>query len=120
MELIGRAGGLSPGTIQDPLFEDYTLPTAMRVVIRNEGDKYRSYQKEMSAFYRLTLGIPISLNRESEEGLTAIPGIGPRFARAIVIERSKRGGFKDMDEILSIDGISHGLYRKIRPLITLY
>lgn len=120
MELIGRAGGLSPDTIQTAPFKDYVLPTAVRVVIRMEGDKCKFYQREMSAFYKLTLGIPISLNRESEEGLTAIPGIGLGLAKAIVVERSKRGGFRGLDEILSINGISHRLYGKIRPFITLY
>jgi competence ComEA-like helix-hairpin-helix protein len=73
----------------------------------------------MSAFYKITLGIPISLNNESLEGLTAIPGIGPRIASAIVRERAKREGFQQMDEMLSIPGIGPTLYRKAARYLTL-
>lgn len=73
----------------------------------------------MSAFYKITLGIPISLNNESVNGLTAIPGIGPRIASSIVRERAKREGFQQMDEILSIPGIGPKLYRKAARYLTL-
>ena len=74
----------------------------------------------MSAFYKFTLGIPLSLNEESEEGLTAIPGIGPGLAGVIVNERNKRGGFKDLDEIKTIYGIGEKVYKKIAPYIRLH
>ena len=63
--------------------------------------------------------MPIHLNRESETGLTAIPGIGLGLAKAIVDERSKRGGFRNLDELLSINGIGEKLYRKITPYLTI-
>ncbi len=75
--------------------------------------------KEMSAFYKTTLGIPICLNSESEMGLTALPGIGLGLAKAIVEERTKRGGFKSLGELLSINGIGEKLYGKITPYLTL-
>jgi len=59
------------------------------------------------------------LNKESEEGLTSIPGIGPELAKSIVRARSERGGFKSLDEIVSIRGISNKLFKRIRPLLTL-
>jgi competence ComEA-like helix-hairpin-helix protein len=74
--------------------------------------------REMSAFYKTTLGIPIYLNSESEMGLTAIPGIGLGLAKAIVEERTKRGGFKSLDELLSVNGIGEKLYRKVTPYLT--
>jgi competence protein ComEA len=119
MELLGRAGGLrsaplAPRASKDPLF-----PNGVKVMVNEDGQEWRSYQSQMSAFYKLTLGIPISLNGESEEGLTALPGIGLGLAKSIVQERSKRGGFRSLDEILSINGISHTLFKKIKPFLTL-
>jgi competence protein ComEA len=73
----------------------------------------------MSAFYKITLGIPISLNKESETGLTAIPGIGPGLAKAIVRERSERGGFQHLRDVLSVKGIGPKLYEKIKPYVIL-
>jgi DNA uptake protein ComE-like DNA-binding protein len=73
----------------------------------------------MSAFYKVTLGIPISLNTESLYGLTAIPGIGPSIARAIVRERDKRMGFQQKNEMLSIPGIGPILYKKVARYLRL-
>jgi competence protein ComEA len=58
------------------------------------------------------------LNSESKIGLTAIPGIGLGLAKAIVEERTKRGGFKSLDELLSVHGIGEKLYRKMTPYLT--
>jgi len=74
---------------------------------------------DMSAFFKMTLRIPLSLNRESAEGLTAIPGIGPRTAGAIVRERAERGGFQELDELLSVPGIGPALLEKMRPYLDL-
>lgn len=117
--LIESAGGPIPSIALPEAYKDITMTSGLRVVIEREGDRCEFFQKEMSAFYKRTLGMPISLNQESEEGLTAIPGIGPVLARAIVRERSKRGGFKSLDDLTSIHGIGDHLYEKIRPFIKL-
>ena len=119
MDLIGRAGGLDFDIVLPEAFRNSTFSSGMQVTVHQEGNDTRFYLSEMSAFHKNTLGIPISLNRESEAGLTAIPGIGQGLAKAIVQERSGRGGFKALDEILSINGIGPKLYEKIRPYLTL-
>jgi competence protein ComEA len=74
---------------------------------------------DIPAFYKFTLGIPISLNRESEEGLTAVPGIGPKLAGAIVRYRDTRGGYKALSEIKDVPGIGDKTYKKILPYLEL-
>ena len=76
-------------------------------------------RKELPAYQKLTLGILISVNQETEEGLMALPGIGPKTARILIHERQKRGGFKDLNELRSLPGIGKGLFQKIQPVITL-
>jgi len=121
-ELLNRAGRLIPGT-QKPLPGNGILCHCGSSIclrnVRNDGQKAYIFGDEMSAFYKITLGIPISLNNESLNGLTAIPGIGPRIASAIVRERAKREGFQQMDEMLSIPGIGPALYRKATRYLTL-
>lgn len=118
-ELINRAGGLRSGGVLPAKFNGPTLSSGIKVAMHSEGVETRLYRSEMSAFYKTTLGIPIHLNRESKMGLTAIPGIGLGLARAIVEERSKRGGFRSLDELLSINGIGENLYSKITPYLTI-
>ena len=89
------------------------------VEMSHHGKKVQIFEDEMSAFYKITLGIPISINNEPLEGLTAVPGIGPTIAGTIVRERTKRGGFERLDELLSIQGIGPALYRKLTPHLVL-
>jgi len=120
LELIERAGGLKSYYTSPPeRFKDYTFSSGLRIVVKNDSHRCEFSQNEMSAFYKMTLGIPISLNKESEAGLTAIPWIGTELARTIVEERSQRGGFKRINEIMDIRGIGHRLYTKIKPYVTL-
>ncbi len=76
-------------------------------------------QGEISAFYKITLKLPLSLNRETLEGLTAIPGIGPGIAKTIIRERAERKGFKSVEELMSIRGIGPSLYKRIEPHLVL-
>jgi competence protein ComEA len=116
-ELIRKAGGLRH--IPSDAVPDRTFIEGTKVTLNYDGKRYEIYESEMSPFHKITLGIPISLNRESEEGLTAIPGIGRSLARAIVVERANRGGFKGLDELRSVPGIGQKLYAKIKPYLTL-
>ena len=118
-ELLSRAGGKIQDT-QKLLPSNIILcHCGSNIYLLNSGQKVHFFEGEMSAFYKVTLGIPISLNRESVEGLTAVPGIGPRIGGAIVRERAKRGGFKRLDEMLSIPGIGLKFYNKVRRYLSL-
>ena len=84
------------------------------------GKKVHDFCKaEMTAFHKITLGMPVSINTESLESLTAVPGIGPKLAELIIRERERSGGFRSLDEILSIRGIGSVLYGKISPYLVL-
>ncbi len=75
--------------------------------------------RDMSAYKKITLGIPISINREREYGLCAIPGIGPHIAREIVKLRKRKGRFNSLNEILQVRGIGKRIYNRILPYISL-
>jgi competence protein ComEA len=116
--LVEAAGGLM-GNAGLASAENGPLTSGDKVVLLTEGENVVASKGEMSAFYKMTLGLPISINTASEEDLTALPGIGPRSAQAIVEERDKRGGFKNLEEIKKVRGIGRKLYRKIRPYLIL-
>ncbi len=118
-ELIIQAGGLKGGFHTPDSFKDVIFSCTTELVIQLIGDKWSFSKKDLSAFYKVTLGIPISINNESEEGLTAIPGIGPGLAKKIVNERSIRGKFNNLSEITEINGIGLGTYTKIAPYVIL-
>jgi competence protein ComEA len=105
---------------QDILNLTQPLPDTHALIEVIINDEERSvFRREIPAHQKLTLGIPISINRVTEEGLTAIPGIGPQTAKLLIQEREKRGGFKKLNELKSIKGIGPGTWHKIKPFLTL-
>ncbi len=54
---------------------------------------------------KLTLGAPLDLNQASADDLAELPGVGPQLAKAIVDERTRRGGFKSWDEVDAVPGV---------------
>lgn len=73
---------------------------------------------EMSPYQRITLGIPLSISRASQDELTAVPGIGPRTAEMIVRERERRGGAISVSEIASLPGVGARLAKRIEGYLT--
>jgi len=118
-ELVERAKGLIPTDKTVPFPVGSLFNSGSYVEIRNNQKEISLQIDEMSAFYRTTLGIPISINSEDADGLVSLPGIGYRTAEAIVVERTRRDGFKRLRDIQSVRGIGPGLYRKIRPYLVL-
>jgi competence ComEA-like helix-hairpin-helix protein len=74
---------------------------------------------EMPPFYKATLGIPIPINEANPDALTAVPGIGLKLAHRIVWERDRRGGFRRVEELMTVSGIGPSLYRRIKPHLAL-
>ena len=117
--LIKRAGGLR-AEIHDPMHENSArFPSGSKIDLRSDTGMLHIDRGEMQAAYKVTLGIPISLNGETAEGLTVVPGFGPGIAGTIVRERDKKGGFRRLDELLSIPGIGPNLLRKVSRYLAL-
>ena len=59
----------------------------------------------------------LNLNTATLEQLDALPGIGPVLAGRIIEFREKRGGFRRVEELLSIPGISERKWQELRKLV---
>lgn len=68
---------------------------------------------DMSSVTRLALGLPIDLNRATEEELSLVPGIGETLADQIVQLRQLRGKFGGLEELTAVPGIKE---KKLRTL----
>ena len=61
--------------------------------------------------------LALNLNTASTRELEALPGIGPALAKKIVEFREKKGGFKRIEELLAVPGISEKRWRVLKELV---
>ena len=59
----------------------------------------------------------INLNTATQQELRSLPGIGPVLASRIIEFRQKRHGFKRVEELLAIPGISEKKWKAIRDQV---
>ena len=64
-------------------------------------------------------GARVNLNTASVEELTALPGIGPSYAKRIVDYREKNGPFKKVEDLLNVQGIGEKTFEKLRDRVTI-
>ena len=69
----------------------------------------------MKALFALLL--VLNLNTATIQQLQALPGVGPALAKRIMEFRQKKGGFKRVEELLAVRGISEKKWKEIRPLV---
>ena len=59
----------------------------------------------------------INLNTATVQELQTLPGIGPTLAQRIINFREKNHGFKRVEELLAIPGISEKKWEAIRDKV---
>jgi len=72
---------------------------------RSEAGKPVLLRRWMPAEQRMVLGIPLHPKRMSGEDWQALPGIGPRLAERIEMDRQKNGDFSDFTALDRVPGI---------------
>ncbi len=100
---------------RDPETGAVSLRSGATLDVKIEAGKAILSLGEMSPFYKATLGIPILINTANADAFTAVPGIGLKLAHRIVWERDRRGGFRKIEELMTVSGIGPSLYGRIRP-----
>ena len=62
--------------------------------------------------------LALNLNTATVQQLDLLPGIGPALAQRIVSFREKKGGFRRVEELLAVPGISERRWQVIRKLVS--
>ena len=65
----------------------------------------------------MALLLVLNLNSATLMELETLPGIGPVLARRILDFRQKKGGFRRVEELLVIPGISERKWKAIRDKV---
>lgn len=59
----------------------------------------------------------VELNEAGKAELDCLPGIGPARADSILAFRGRRGGFRSVDELREVPGVSAGLFERLRTRV---
>lgn len=117
-EAVSVAGGPAAGAEPDRLNLAARLADGQRVYVPRAGE---AIPPEVGAVGGGEAGSaasgPVNLNTATSTQLEALPGIGPSLAAAIISERDRRGGFKSVNDLLSVRGIGEGRFADVKPLV---
>ncbi len=67
--------------------------------------------------HAILLLLLLNLNTATPKELETLPGVGPVLARRIVEFREKKGGFKRVEELLVIPGVSEKKWKLIKEQV---
>ena len=60
----------------------------------------------------------ININTATAQQLTALPGVGEKLAARIVEYRQKQGGFKNVSELMNVQGLGEKNLARIQAYLT--
>jgi competence protein ComEA len=116
-ELMARAGSLVRLQPSSKADRYCCLTQGTSVQVSSENGYIRVSAGFIPAAYKVTLGIPLSVNTATQKELETIPGLGPYLAKKILDHRSLHGPFNTIEEVKNVTGMGKFRYSKIKPYI---
>jgi competence protein ComEA len=62
-------------------------------------------------------GQSFELNLATQRDLQLLPGVGPKLAERILIERQRRGGFERVSDLLEVKGIGPATLERLSRFV---
>lgn len=121
VDAIEAAGGALATADLDRLNLAAKLTDGQRVLVQNVGDPPEAPGAPGDpsvAPGTAEAGGLLNLNTATAEQLEELPGIGPALAEAIIAERERRGGFRNVLELRDVRGIGEKRFADLVELVT--
>lgn len=121
-DVLLLAGGFTANADTEAVNMAAGIEDGMQIVIPAEMD--RAPETTGNSSYRTTETSAgktesqlININTADKETLMSLPGIGAGKAEAVIAYREAGGVFKDIKDIMLVDGIKEGVYANIKDKI---
>lgn len=121
-DVLLLAGGFTADADTEAVNMAAGIEDGMQIVIPTETD--RTQEMTEDSFYRTgetaagkTESQLVNINTADKETLMSLPGIGAGKAEAVIAYREAGGVFKDIKDIMLVDGIKEGVYARIKDKI---
>ena len=89
----------------------------MKITINSVSGKNDIVVTKIANAERLALGMPIDINKATEDDLLLVKGIGEATAKKIIDLRNKLGRFGDINQLMEIKGIKEKKLAGIRKYL---
>lgn len=115
---LAVAGGKLPRADLDRLNLAARLVDGQKILVTRRGDPVPPPEPAPGGESSSpAAGEPIDLNTADQAALDSLPGIGPATARAIIEERTRRGGFRSPRDLLRVPGIGEGRFARLKDRV---
>lgn len=119
-DLIEAAGGLTENADLTNINRAKKLQNHDLIYIANKNEAIKGSQSSESSSSSKDAGNSdkkININTANLEELKTINGVGDAKAKSIIEYREKNGGFKSIDDIKNVTGITEKMFEKIKEQI---
>ena len=112
-EAIEAADGMTKAAAEDSVNQAEILVDGQQLYVPSKEEVQKENDKNSE-----TDDGRVNINKASKDELMTLAGIGEAKADAIIRYREENGAFKSIEEIMEIEGIKEGIFRKIEDQIT--
>ena len=116
-DAVRSAGGSEPGAVLARLNLARVLTDGEQLLVPGPGDAVPPPAPSGTSAAVSGASAPVDLNAATQEGLDALPGVGPVLAGRIVAWRAAHGRFTSVDELGEVPGIGPKALERLRPLV---
>jgi competence protein ComEA len=116
-DAVRSAGGAAPGAVLARLNLARVLTDGEQLLVPGPDDTNTPSAPAAGPGPAPGSSAPLDLNAATQEGLDALPGVGPVLAGRIVAWRTAHGRFTSVDELGEVPGIGPKALERLRPLV---
>ena len=117
-EAVDAAGGVTDDAAPYLVNLAGVLCDEQKLYIPKEGEDVTQEEYAQSAYARTSEKTKVNINTATKEQLMTLNGVGQSKADAIISYREKNGSFKNIEQIMEVNGIKNAAFERIKEDIT--